>query len=75
MPKGIKVEFHPEEFEIAIERHGQYVRWYSSLPCYCIDDLTRPDPNCNQCRGRGWLYYPVKEKRRIDNGFFNIIYI
>ena len=59
-------EFHPEMFETAITRHGQYLRWYSSLPCHCMDDMARPDPACRKCLGRGYIYYPAKERRRLE---------
>lgn len=62
-------ELHPEAFEATIERHGQYVRWYSSLPCSCIDNMTRVNPRCTECKGRGFLYYPIKERRRLETVF------
>jgi len=55
-------------YEGALRRHGQYMRWYTSSRCYCIDEMGRADPACKACLGRGELYSPVTEVRRIDRG-------
>lgn len=54
---------HTQLYEEALSRHAQDVRWYSSIPCYCVDDLSRPNPQHKECRGRGFLYLPMKEER------------
>ncbi len=64
-----KTSFHAGIFEKAINRHGQYVRWYSSLPCPCMDELSRPNPNHRECFGRGLLYSPITEKRILEEAF------
>ncbi len=66
---GVKIVFHPSLFESAIERHGQYIRWYSSAPCTCINGLSQPDPECSRCLGRGYEYFSIKEKRIIEDIF------
>ncbi|KKL22964.1 hypothetical protein LCGC14_2430130 [marine sediment metagenome] len=55
-------------YEEALARHGQFIRWYSNISCWCSDDNGRPDPQCKVCHGRGNRYYPVKQIRRIDRG-------
>ena len=66
---GIKVVFHASAFNSAIDRHGQYVRWYSSLPCTCMDELGRANPNHRECFGRGLIYFPIIEKRILEEAF------
>lgn len=60
------VEMHQSLYEGAIDRHGQYVRWYSSIACPCVDDMGRANPQCNQCLGRGYRYFIVKKRRRFE---------
>ena len=59
----------PSNYEDAIQRHAQYVRWYSALTCFCVDDMGRPDPNCNICYGKGSIYYPLIFKRVVEKTF------
>ena len=63
---GINPLQTPERYEEALERHGQYVRWYSSMPCYCMSKEGNPDPQCPKCKGRGYRYFPVTTRRRIE---------
>lgn len=55
-----------KSYEDALLRHGQYVRWYSSAPCYCMTIDGHPDPHCDKCKGRGYRYFPVTTRRRIE---------
>jgi len=65
---SIPVYQTPELYESALARHGQYVRWYSSLPCFCVDDVGRADPQCMVCYGKGSIYHPVVAKRTVEEG-------
>lgn len=56
----------PSNYEAALDRHAQYVRWYSTLTCFCVDEMGRPDPNCSICNGKGTIYYPLTKKRIIE---------
>lgn len=48
-------------YDEAIGRHGQWVRWMKSTKCPCVDPVDgQPDPQCDQCIGRGWVYRPPK---------------
>lgn len=55
-----------QRYEKALERHGQYVRWHSTIPCYCIQASGDPDPHCTKCKGRGYKYFPVTTIRKIE---------
>jgi len=44
------------------------MRWYTAAKCYCTDDMGRPDPACKKCLGRGDIYSPVTQVRKIDKG-------
>ena len=63
---GIPVYQSPELYKSALARHGQFVRWYSSLPCFCADEMGRVDPGCNKCRGKGHIYFPQERMRTIE---------
>lgn len=63
---SVKVFQTPESYKQALERHGQYVRWYNSFPCFCVSDNGQPDVSCTRCKGRGYIYYPLKEIRRVE---------
>lgn len=67
MPEfNIPVYFTPGNFERALMRHGQHSRVYTSIPCICSKNTVNPDPNCNECLGRGVIFYPIKAIRRIE---------
>lgn len=68
MGEGISIYFTESKFENAILRHGQYVRWYNSVPCFCADTHS-PDPNCKVCLGRGRIFYPTKQHRKLEEYF------
>ncbi len=53
-------------YEDALTRHGQYVRWHTSSKCYCADELGRANPTCKKCLGRGDIYSPVKQVRKVE---------
>lgn len=57
-----------ELYEGALRRHGQHMRWYTASKCYCIDDMGRSDPACKKCLGRGDIYSPVTQVRKVDRG-------
>ena len=47
----------PQNYEDALARHGQWIRWVSGVTCPCLNSNTmQPDPSCSLCRGRGRIY-------------------
>lgn len=47
----------PKNYEEALARHGQWIRWIKVLTCPCIDPTTgQADIHCNLCHGRGRIY-------------------
>lgn len=47
----------PQNYEAALSRHAQKVRWLQATTCPCISiDTNQPDPSCSVCRGRGYIY-------------------
>jgi hypothetical protein len=65
--KGI--EQHKELYDSAIIRQGQYVRWKSGIPCYCIGERGIADPACKKCFGRGFILYPIEYVTRKETGY------
>jgi len=59
---------HPNLYDQSIARHGQSVRWKSALPCYCLTDYGRTDPQCKKCFGRGTIFHVVETARRVEQG-------
>jgi len=64
LPTGQKdrprVDFKPEKFEVAIEQKGYRLAWAraSQCPCEPVNNQTQQwDPNCELCRGVGYLYF------------------
>lgn len=44
-------------YEALINRHGQWVRWRTSSMCPCVEkNSQQPDPHCEKCGGRGYIY-------------------
>lgn len=44
-------------YEALIKRHGQWVRWRTSCMCPCVEkNSQQPDPHCEKCGGRGYIY-------------------
>ena len=63
-----QIKQHPELYEGAIKRHGQYVRWKKGMPCFCIRDRGTPEPDCKKCHGRGTITYSVDKIDKIETG-------
>jgi len=59
---------HPNLYNQSIARHGQSVRWKSALPCYCLTEYGRTDPQCKKCFGRGTIFHIVETAKRIERG-------
>lgn len=64
----------PQNYEDALARHAQWMRWTQGITCACMDDRTmQPNPQCSVCRGRGRIYRTpdrfraVAERARHDN--------
>jgi len=53
---GIDVFLTQESYDRQITKHGQWVRWLRSQPCFCILNTGQPDPGCDKCVGRGRLF-------------------
>ena len=50
-------------YEALIKRHGQWVRWRTAAMCPCVEKNTQqPDPHCEKCGGRGYIYGNQKEQ-------------
>ena len=50
-------------YEALIKRHGQWVRWRTAAKCPCVEKNTQqPDPHCENCGGRGYIYGNQKEQ-------------
>lgn len=57
---GSRVDFNPDDFDIAIETKSYRVAWSRATLCPCkpVNDQTeQADPNCTLCQGSGWLYF------------------
>lgn len=63
---GLQITQNPKSYEDALGRHGQYARWYSSIPCYCMSQEGHPNPQCTKCKGRGYRYFPVTIRGRVE---------
>lgn len=48
--------FKPIDFDEAIDRHGQPVRWLKAQPCPVMTSANRHDLKCKVCHGRGEIY-------------------
>lgn len=53
--------FKPFDFDEAIDRHGQPVRWLKAQPCPVLTSSNRHDLNCKVCHGRGEIYQYQRE--------------
>lgn len=57
----------PQNYEDALARHGQWLRWISGITCPCLrSDTFQPDPSCSLCRGRGKIYKTPGRLRLLD---------
>jgi hypothetical protein len=57
---GQRVDFKPDQFDLAIETKGYLLSWERAALCPCAPVVTQteqPDPNCELCDGSGWLYF------------------
>lgn len=57
----------PQNYEDALARHGQWLRWTSGVTCPCLNsDTMQPDPRCSICNGRGKIYKTPGKFRLLD---------
>lgn len=57
----------PQNYEDALARHGQWLRWISGVTCPCLNpDTMQADPRCSLCRGRGRIYRMPGRFRLLD---------
>lgn len=63
--QGQRVDFKPDQFDLAIETKGYRLAWSRAAQCPCrpVNQQTeQSDPNCSICEGAGWLYFsPTRE--------------
>jgi hypothetical protein len=46
-----------KNYDDALGRHGQWVRWLKGSKCACVHGIQKqPDPQCNLCDGKGFVY-------------------
>lgn len=56
-----------KRYEAALARHGQWIRWIQSIKCPClVNNSMNPDPSCDQCNGRGRLFFTPGQFRILD---------
>ena len=73
---GQRVDFRPDQFDLAIETKGYMLAWMRACVCPCSPVVTEskgmPDPNCDLCGGDGWFYFggtvpqPAKQIGSLD---------
>jgi hypothetical protein len=57
MAAGFQTFQTVKNYDDALGRHGQWVRWLKGTACPCVDKFTsQPDPRCSFCKGRGFVY-------------------
>lgn len=64
-PISANLRLTRQNYEAAIQRHGQVCRWLRGDKCSCLDDGGRPDPNCQFCYGDGWAFHHQTTKKKI----------
>lgn len=65
LPEGVKeagkrVDFRPDDFTLAVETKGYRIAWTQACFCPCQPNnaqTEQPDPNCDLCKGKGWLMF------------------
>jgi hypothetical protein len=56
-PGSIAVPQTRDAYERVLSHHGQWFRWTKGFLCPCLSEVTQqPDPQCNVCGGRGFIY-------------------
>jgi len=64
--QGKRVDFKPDDFDLLIETKGYLLAWTRACPCPCTpvsEQTEQPDPNCELCKGEGWLYFGSSASR------------
>lgn len=68
MPSGTKgrprADFRADQFTALIENKGYRLAWSraTKCPCAAVNDQTQqPDPNCDLCEGKGWIWFAPTE--------------
>jgi hypothetical protein len=65
LPAGVKesgrrVDFRVDDFDAQVEIKGYRLAWSRAALCPCVpvnDQTEQPDPNCTDCKGKGWFYF------------------
>lgn len=57
MATGFQTYQTVKNYDDALGRHGQWVRWMKGTKCPCISGTYKqPNPRCTKCYGKGFLY-------------------
>lgn len=73
---GQRVDFKPDQFDLAIETKGYLLAWERASLCPCSPVATQteqPDPNCELCSGSGWLYFGAPTDQDLSDYEFDDI--
>lgn len=67
---GQRVDFRPDQFDLAIETKGYLLAWTRACVCPCepVSEKAKgmPDPNCPLCHGDGWFYFGGHEAQEAE---------
>lgn len=66
---GQRVDFKPNQFDLAIETKGYLLLWERATWCPCAPvtiQTEQPDPNCELCKGQGWTYFGAATSQNIS---------
>lgn len=67
---GQRVDFRPNQFDLAIETKGYLLAWTRALKCPCKTGVSeQPDPNCTLCKGKGVTYFGGSTQALTDYTF------
>lgn len=57
-----RADFTQNRHELLVEMHGYRLAWSRAAQCFCAplnDQTEQADPDCPQCAGAGYLYFPA----------------
>lgn len=67
---GQRVDFRPDQFDLTIETKGYLCLWERATICPCspvTSQTEQPDPNCELCGGKGWIYFGALSSQDISD--------
>ncbi len=74
--QGQRVDFKPDQFDLAIETKGYLLNWERAAICPCKSpsgETEQPDPNCDLCDGQGWYYFGAPTAQDLSEYTFDDI--